>query len=121
MKDTGIGIAGRCFPAVFDLFVQGERSLDRTEGGLGLGLTIVKRLVALHGGTVVAKSEGVDKGSEFIVRLPALAQKLAATARPRRGSRRNRTRSAASWWSTTIAIRRTCWQRCSRRGVTRFE
>jgi CheY-like chemotaxis protein len=59
---------------VFNLFVQGERSLARTEGGLGIGLTVVRQLVALHGGTVVARSEGTNQGSEFIVLLPVLAQ-----------------------------------------------
>ena len=78
VKDTGIGIPAELLPNVFDLFTQGERSLARTEGGLGIGLTIVRQLVALHGGTVVARSEGPDRGSEFIVRLPALAKKLLA-------------------------------------------
>src|SRR5205823_1877395 len=61
-------------PRIFDLFVQGDRSLARSEGGLGIGLTLVKRLVELHGGTVEAVSEGPDRGSEFTVRLPALAE-----------------------------------------------
>jgi CheY-like chemotaxis protein len=61
-------------PKVFDLFVQGERSLDRSEGGLGIGLTLVKRLVSLHGGTVSAHSDGPGRGSEFAISLPALAQ-----------------------------------------------
>jgi len=59
---------------VFDLFVQGERSLDRSEGGLGIGLTLVKRLVSLHGGTVSVHSEGPGRGSEFAISIPALAQ-----------------------------------------------
>jgi len=74
VKDTGIGIPSELLPKVFDLFVQGERSLARTEGGLGIGLTIVRKLVALHGGTVSARSDGPGKGSEFIVLLPALSQ-----------------------------------------------
>jgi PAS domain S-box-containing protein len=68
--DDGIGIAPDLLPRMFDLFVQGERSIDRSEGGLGLGLTLVRRLVALHGGTVSATSQGPGRGSEFEVRLP---------------------------------------------------
>src|SRR3569832_587675 len=71
VKDDGIGISKDLLPRIFDLFVQGKRSSDRAEGGLGLGLTLVKSLVLLHGGTVQAKSEGPGRGSEFIVRLPA--------------------------------------------------
>jgi PAS domain S-box-containing protein len=78
VSDTGIGISADLLPDVFDLFVQGQRSLARTEGGLGIGLTIVRQLVALHGGTVVARSDGPDRGSEFIVLLPALAREPAA-------------------------------------------
>jgi PAS domain S-box-containing protein len=74
VSDTGIGIIAELLPKVFDLFVQGERSLARTEGGLGIGLTIVQRLVDLHGGTVSARSAGTGKGSEFVVLLPALSQ-----------------------------------------------
>jgi len=62
---------------VFDLFTQGERSLDRSQGGLGLGLTLVKRLAEMHGGTVEARSQGPGKGSEFVVRLPALPAETA--------------------------------------------
>jgi PAS domain S-box-containing protein len=75
VKDTGTGIPAELLPKVFDLFVQGERSLARTEGGLGIGLTIVRKLVDLHGGTVSARSGGPGKGSEYIVLLPALSQK----------------------------------------------
>ncbi len=68
--DTGIGIAADLLPRVFDLFHQGNRALDRAEGGLGIGLTLVHRLVEMHGGSVEARSEGPGRGSEFIVRLP---------------------------------------------------
>jgi PAS domain S-box-containing protein len=70
IKDTGLGIAPELLPHVFELFIQGERSLDRSQGGLGIGLTLVRRLVELHGGRIEAFSAGFGKGSEFVVRLP---------------------------------------------------
>ena len=70
VRDTGVGIAPEVLPHVFDLFTQAERSLDRSQGGLGIGLALVRRLVELHGGTVAASSV-VRKGSEFVIRLPA--------------------------------------------------
>jgi len=70
VRDTGIGIEAELLPHVFDLFVQADRSLARSQGGLGIGLTLVKTLVGMHGGTVEAQSAGKDLGSEFIVRLP---------------------------------------------------
>jgi PAS domain S-box-containing protein len=73
VRDTGLGIEPQLLPHIFDLFTQAERTPDRSEGGLGIGLTLVKRLVELHGGTVEAHSEGLGSGAEFIVRLPALA------------------------------------------------
>jgi signal transduction histidine kinase len=72
--DTGVGIPPDKISEMFDLFSQGDRSLARSEGGLGIGLTLVKRLTEMHGGTVAAHSEGTGNGSEFVVRLP-LAQK----------------------------------------------
>lgn len=76
VRDTGIGIPGKMLPQVFDLFVQNERSLDRSQGGLGIGLTLVKRLVEMHGGSVTVTSPGPRQGSEFTVRFPALAAHL---------------------------------------------
>jgi PAS domain S-box-containing protein len=70
VSDTGIGMSQNLIPMVFDLFVQGDTSLDRSKSGLGIGLALVKKLVELHGGSVRAASGGPDKGSEFIVRLP---------------------------------------------------
>ena len=71
VRDTGAGIAPSLLPRVFELFAQAERTLDRSQGGLGIGLTLVKLLVEMHGGTVEAKSPGLGAGAEFVVRLPA--------------------------------------------------
>jgi PAS domain S-box-containing protein len=71
VRDNGAGIAPELLPRVFDLFTQGQRTLDRSRGGLGIGLTLVRNLVEAHGGSVSAQSEGLGKGSEFVVRLPA--------------------------------------------------
>ena len=73
VRDTGIGISPELLPHVFELFTQAERSPDRSQGGLGLGLALVRSLVELHGGSVDAYSEGADRGSLFTVRLPRLA------------------------------------------------
>jgi CheY-like chemotaxis protein/two-component sensor histidine kinase len=70
VRDTGIGIAPHMLGRVFDLFMQGQPTLDRAAGGLGIGLTLVRRLVELHGGRVEVRSEGRGKGSTFTVRLP---------------------------------------------------
>jgi PAS domain S-box-containing protein len=70
VRDTGVGIEATMLPRIFELFAQGDQSLARTSGGLGIGLTLVRRLVELHGGSVTARSEGPDRGSEFTVRLP---------------------------------------------------
>jgi CheY-like chemotaxis protein len=70
VRDDGAGIAPDLLPRIFDLFVQATRSLDRSHGGLGIGLTLVQRLVKLHGGSVTAHSEGLGHGTEFVVRLP---------------------------------------------------
>lgn len=72
VSDNGIGIPPSMLSQVFDMFVQIDQSLERTKGGLGIGLTLVKRIVEMHGGTVVAHSEGSGKGSEFTVQLPLL-------------------------------------------------
>src|SRR5439155_19688735 len=71
VRDTGLGIPPDMLHSVFDLFTQVERSLDRAHGGLGIGLTLVRQLVELHGGHVSAASAGTNQGSEFVVRLPA--------------------------------------------------
>ena len=74
VRDNGIGIDGALLPHVFELFTQGERSLDRSQGGLGVGLTVVERLVDLHQGRVEVKSEGLGKGSLFRVILPCVSE-----------------------------------------------
>jgi CheY-like chemotaxis protein/anti-sigma regulatory factor (Ser/Thr protein kinase) len=81
VRDTGIGIPPESLPHIFDMFTQVDASLERAQGGLGIGLTLVRRLVEMHGGTVVAESAGKGKGSEFIVRLPA-SSALVPTSKP---------------------------------------
>ena len=79
-RDTGIGMAADLVPRVFDIFVQGQRSLDRRQGGLGLGLAVARTLVELHGGTIEALSAGSGQGSTFIVRLPLATTPPSASA-----------------------------------------
>jgi CheY-like chemotaxis protein len=74
VRDTGVGISSEMIGKVFDLFEQVDRSIDRSQGGLGIGLTLVHRLVELHGGKVEAASEGPGQGAEFTVRLPLAAE-----------------------------------------------
>jgi signal transduction histidine kinase/ActR/RegA family two-component response regulator len=74
VRDTGIGIPPELLPRIFDLFTQEERSLARSQGGLGIGLTLVRKLTELMGGRVTAHSDGPGKGSEFVLRLPALPE-----------------------------------------------
>jgi PAS domain S-box-containing protein len=82
VRDEGAGIESDLLPRIFDLFVQGDRSLERTSGGLGIGLTVARKLVELHRGTVTAQSEGPGRGSEFVVRLPALGKAPLRTSAP---------------------------------------
>lgn len=78
VRDSGIGISPEVLPQIFELFTQDKRSIDRSQGGLGIGLTVVRRLVEMHGGSVVAHSDGAGRGSQFTVRLP-IHGTLAAT------------------------------------------
>jgi CheY-like chemotaxis protein len=82
VKDDGVGIAAAALPRVFDLFMQEDSSIARSTGGLGIGLTLVRHLVDLHGGTVEAHSEGPGKGSEFLVRLPVNPRQIEGTTTP---------------------------------------
>ena len=92
VRDNGAGIERELLDKVFELFVQGERALDRGQGGLGIGLTLVKRLVELHQGRVFAQSDGRGKGASFTVTLPCIsaveAQSRAAQAAPAAGDPR---------------------------------
>ncbi|MFN7134382.1 MAG: ATP-binding protein, partial [Myxococcales bacterium] len=91
VADTGIGIAAELLSRVFDLFTQADQALDRSQGGLGIGLTVVKSLVEMHGGRVAAASEGAGRGSTFTVRLPIVessAEAARADAGPGAGRRR---------------------------------
>jgi signal transduction histidine kinase len=86
VRDTGIGIADYLLPHVFDLFVQSERTLDRAQGGLGIGLSIVRGLIEMHGGTVRAASAGAQRGSTFTIRLPRITPPEVAPQPHRRGA-----------------------------------
>jgi PAS domain S-box-containing protein len=94
VRDTGIGIPAQMLPRIFEMFTQVDHSLERSQGGLGIGLSLVKGLVEMHGGSVEARSAGQGTGSEFVVRLPVLA-----LAGPQRGDELDRT-------STTPKARR---------------
>jgi two-component system CheB/CheR fusion protein len=82
VRDNGMGIAPELLPRIFDLFTQAERTLDRSQGGLGVGLTLVRRLVEMQGGTVMAHSEGPGHGSEFIVYIPLASHQGASQTSP---------------------------------------
>lgn len=91
ITDNGVGISPDLLPRVFDLFVQGERSLDRSEGGLGIGLSVVKRLVEMHGGRITASSPGSQQGSTFEIVLPLVDSSVPEAAQvisPTRANKR---------------------------------
>jgi signal transduction histidine kinase len=81
VRDSGVGIAADLLPHVFDVFVQGSITIDRAQGGLGIGLALVRRLVELHGGSVSVHSAGTDEGSTFVIRLPRVVAGVASAAR----------------------------------------
>jgi signal transduction histidine kinase/ActR/RegA family two-component response regulator len=86
VADNGVGISKELLPRIFELFVQSERSLDRSEGGLGIGLSVVQRLVEMHGGQVVAESAGPGRGSSFEICLPTIAAPAESRIQPIRPS-----------------------------------
>jgi signal transduction histidine kinase/CheY-like chemotaxis protein len=94
VRDTGIGISAEMLPRIFEMFMQGDRSQDRSQGGLGVGLTLAKRIVELHGGTIAAHSAGPGQGSTFTVRLPVADEP--SPVRPRASRERAQTAPAAS-------------------------
>jgi signal transduction histidine kinase/CheY-like chemotaxis protein len=94
VRDTGVGIPPAMLSTVFDLFTQVDRSLDRSQGGLGIGLTLVRHLIHMHDGTVHAFSPGPGQGSEFVIRLPALAAADRIVATENRGPADKRTRKS---------------------------
>ena len=95
VRDSGIGIAPAMLPHVFDLFVQVDHSSTRAQGGLGIGLTLVRNLVERHHGTVEARSEGLGKGSEFVIRLPLLVQASQDPGQGGRGERLQQKKSSS--------------------------
>ena len=112
MRDTGIGIAADQLPRIFDMFTQVDTSLERSVSGLGIGLTLVKNLVEMHGGTVEAHSAGVGQGSEFVVRLPILVETPQAAAGADRQRAAARDAPAASSSSMTTGTRPSLWPCC---------
>jgi CheY-like chemotaxis protein len=90
VTDTGIGISPEMLPRVFELFAQAAQSLDRASGGLGIGLTLSRRLVEMHGGTIVATSEGPGQGAQFTVRLPVESAAIPKAPPPEPAADRSR-------------------------------
>jgi signal transduction histidine kinase/ActR/RegA family two-component response regulator len=91
VRDTGIGIPAEALPGIFDMFSQVDHSLERAQGGLGIGLTLVKQLLEMHGGRIEARSDGPGKGAEFIARLPVASVAPKGKPADAAGERRGRT------------------------------
>ena len=111
VSDNGIGISAEQMPRLFDMFTQGDSLTDRAQGGMGIGLSLARGLVEMHGGRISAHSAGLGQGSEFVVRLP-LARTAAAVGDGGLGDRgcaARRSRRSACWWPTTCATAPTAW------------
>ena len=103
VRDNGLGIATDQIARVFDLFSQAEHSIGHAAGGLGIGLTLVRSLVEMHGGSVIARSAGLGQGSEFEVRLPLARGRAADVAAADERDAAPPARACACWSSTTTA------------------
>ena len=108
VRDNGIGIAADQLSAVFEMFTQVDRSSCRAQGGLGIGLTLVRSLVAMHGGRVEARSEGLGRAANSSSSFPSSTRACAISLR----LRPSRSRGGGSWWWTTTAMRPTCSGSC---------
>src|SRR5581483_3392764 len=95
VRDTGLGIPAEALPRIFEMFSQVDRNMERAQGGHGIGLTLVRRLVEMHGGTVEVRRDGPGRGSEFTVRLPLAPDGTAGQRTQRRTTARRRLRSGA--------------------------
>ena len=111
VRDSGIGIPREMLPRVFEMFTQLDGSHGQRQGGLGIGLTLVRSLVELHGGTVSAASEGAGKGSEFTVRLPLAGGIPEAITVP--VTKPSSSSRSMCWWPTITTMRPTAWVSCS--------
>lgn len=101
VQDSGIGISAELLPRLFDIFIQGAVSIDRAAGGLGIGLSVVRALVELHGGTIIAASPGPGKGSSFTVRMPCRRKSRSRPPLPRPSK-------PPCCWSKTTRMRARC-------------
>ncbi len=122
VRDNGIGIAPDMLPHIFELFVQVDHASTKAQGGLGIGLTLVKNLVEMHNGTVEARSDGLGQGSEFVVRLPLSAQGLEQDHDRETGQQTQqppRLRATGCWSWTTIRTPPTASPCCSGCKATR--
>ena len=121
VKDSGTGISAEMLPHIFEMFMQVDRNVPRSKGGLGIGLTLVKQLVEMHGGSIEARSAGLGHGSEFVVRLPTVvaASRRVVQQAPRSRTTAQRQCRSASWSSTTTRTAQTAWDKCWRSWATR--
>ena len=112
VSDNGIGISAEQMPRLFEMFAQGDSLTDRAQGGLGIGLSLARGLVEMHGGRISAHSDGLGQGSEFVVRLPLARTAAAGGARPAPATESVGAGRAAAgcWWPTTCATAPTAWR-----------